>query len=184
MTMNQIKLQIQIRKFSNNRISLFAVIKNPQYIKIGRGVFIAYGTRMEPVCQWGKRRYCPSIVIGDGVNIEQGCHITCADSVIIGKGVSLLPYCMVTDISHDYQNINLPPNRQGITVKKTVIGEGTTIGFGACVMSGVVIGRHCVIGANSVVNKDIPDFCVVVGAPAKIVKRYDRARGKWVDFRE
>ncbi|MDE6627134.1 MAG: acyltransferase [Lachnospiraceae bacterium] len=184
MTFDQIKLQTQIRKLNNGRISFFAMIKNPQHIKIGKGVSIAYGTRIEPVCQWGKRKYRPSIVIGDGVNIEQGCHITCADSVVIGKGASLLPYCMITDISHDYQNINLPPNRQGITVKRTTIGEHTTIGFGACVMPGVTVGKHCVIGANSVVNQDIPDFCVVVGAPARIVKRYDKAKGEWVDSHE
>ena len=42
------------------------------------------------------------------------------------------------------------------------------------------IGKHCIIGANSVVNYDIPDYCVAVGAPAKVIKRYDRDANVWI----
>ena len=47
-------------------------------------------------------------------------------------------------------------------------------------MGNVKIGRHCVVGANSVVTKDIPDYSIAVGSPAKVVKHYDFDRKEWV----
>ena len=62
----------------------------------------------------------------------------------------------------------------GVVIDGVVdIGEGTSI------MPGVTIGRHCSIGANSVVVSDIPDHCVAVGSPARVVRRYDPVSGKW-----
>jgi acetyltransferase-like isoleucine patch superfamily enzyme len=58
------------------------------------------------------------------------------------------------------------------------IGEGSWLGEGVAVI-GACIGRNCVVGANSVVTKDVPDYCVVAGAPARIIKRYDPASGLW-----
>jgi acetyltransferase-like isoleucine patch superfamily enzyme len=156
-----------------------ARISNAQCIGIGNNVTIGFSTRIEPITQWKNRKYRPNIIIGDGVNIEQCCHITCANEVIIGSGTSILPFVMITDISHDYENINIPPNQQGITVKKTIIGKMCSIGTGARIMPGVTIGKHCVIGANSVITKDVPDYSVVVGIPGKIIKQYDFDTKSW-----
>ena len=52
--------------------------------------------------------------------------------------------------------------------------------IGAVIQPGVRVGRHCVIGANSVVLKDIPDFSVAVGVPARVIKRYDAPHDGWV----
>ena len=52
------------------------------------------------------------------------------------------------------------------------IGDGTWIGENVCII-GASIGKQCVIGANSVVLKDIPDYCVAVGLPAKVIKKYN-----------
>lgn len=51
------------------------------------------------------------------------------------------------------------------------IGDGSYIGINAIIVGNVKIGKYCVIGANSVVTKDIPDYSVAVGSPAKIIKR-------------
>ncbi len=51
-------------------------------------------------------------------------------------------------------------------------------------MGNVKVGKHCVIGANSVVIKDIPDYCVAVGNPARIVKILDVKNGQWVKIVE
>jgi len=61
-----------------------------------------------------------------------------------------------------------------------MIGEGSWIGTKVSIIGSVRIGKHCVIGANSVVTKDIPDFSVAVGAPAKVIKRYDFERKEWI----
>lgn len=51
------------------------------------------------------------------------------------------------------------------------IGEGSYIGINAVIVGNVKIGKHCVIGANSVVTKDVPDYCVAVGSPARVIKK-------------
>jgi acetyltransferase-like isoleucine patch superfamily enzyme len=59
-----------------------------------------------------------------------------------------------------------------------VIGEGSWLGENVCVI-GASIGKHCVIGANSVVTKDIPDYSVAVGIPAKVIKKYNFNKCEW-----
>ena len=61
---------------------------------------------------------------------------------------------------------------QGIVQRgqKVSIGEGSYIGINAVIVGNVRIGRHCVVGANSVVTKDVPDYGVAVGSPAKVIK--------------
>lgn len=61
-----------------------------------------------------------------------------------------------------------------------IIGHGSWLGTNVVIVGNVHIGYNCVIGANSVVTKDIPDYCVAVGAPVKIIKKYyrDTAVGK------
>ncbi len=60
------------------------------------------------------------------------------------------------------------------------IGDGTWIGTNAVIVGNVRIGKNCVIGANSVVTKDIPDYCVAVGIPCKVIKRYSLETQNWV----
>ena len=52
------------------------------------------------------------------------------------------------------------------------IGDNSWIGNHAAII-GCSVGRHCVVGANAVVTRDVPDYCVVAGSPARIIKRYD-----------
>ena len=59
------------------------------------------------------------------------------------------------------------------------IGEGTWIGINAVIVGNIRIGKHCVIGANSVVTKDIPDYCVAVGIPVRVIREYNRVSKKW-----
>ena len=61
---------------------------------------------------------------------------------------------------------------------KVRIGSGSWIGENACIL-GVIIGKQCVIGANSVVTKDIPDYSVAVGIPAKVIKKYNFETQQW-----
>lgn len=60
------------------------------------------------------------------------------------------------------------------------IGDGSWIGTNVVVVGNVHIGKHCVIGANSVVTKNIPDYSIAVGVPAKVVKKYDFIENKWI----
>jgi acetyltransferase-like isoleucine patch superfamily enzyme len=64
-------------------------------------------------------------------------------------------------------------------IHEVEIGEGAWIGENVCII-GASVGKGCVIGANSVVTKNIPDYCVAVGAPAKIIKRYSFELNEWL----
>ena len=60
-----------------------------------------------------------------------------------------------------------------ITCKPIIIKEGAWIGAGAAIMKGVTVGKYAIVGANSVVTKDVQDYAVVVGVPAKVIKYLD-----------
>lgn len=62
----------------------------------------------------------------------------------------------------------------------SIIGDNCYISPGVKIIKPVHIGNNVMIGANAVVTKDIPDDCIVVGIPAKIIKRFDVASQKWV----
>lgn len=152
----------------------------PSSIWCGRNVFIGYNARIEGVKKYNESHFTPEIIIGDGVSIQQNLHLTCATRISIGSNTAIAANVTITDINHPYTDIDIPIERQDIETCRIEIGEDCKIYNGAVILMGVRIGKHCVIGANSVVRSDIPDYSVAVGAPAKVVKRYDFETRKWI----
>lgn len=155
------------------------IISNKKHIFIGKNVCIRQNARIEPVLHWINTTYDPKIIIEDGVVIEQNFHLACANYVKIGKDTLISSYVFISDLNHIYEDIMMPVLKQGLEVKKTEIGEKCFVGTGAKIMAGVKIGNNCVIGANAVVTHDVPDFCIVAGIPAKIIKKYNFTTNKW-----
>jgi acetyltransferase-like isoleucine patch superfamily enzyme len=124
----------------------------------------------------------PMIVIDEGTNIGRRCTLSAANRIIIGKFVLIAPNVFIADTHHEYQKLGIPIMHQGITTHddQVTIGDETWIGINTVIIGNVKVGKHCVIGANSVVNKDIPDYCVAVGNPSKIIKTFDVKNGQWV----
>lgn len=116
-----------------------------------------------------------TVRIGRGSEIGERCRISIANSLNIGEKVLISPNVYITDCDHEYRNINVPVIDQGIAQsgQNVSIGDGSYIGINAVIVGNVKIGKHCVIGANSVVTKDISDYCVAVGSPAKLIKRIE-----------
>lgn len=114
-----------------------------------------------------------TVKIGKGSEIGERCRISIANSLEIGDKVLLSPNVYITDCDHEYRNIDIPVIDQGIVQKgqKVSIGDGSYIGINSVIVGNVKIGKHCVIGANSVVTKDVPDYCVAVGSYARVIKR-------------
>lgn len=114
-----------------------------------------------------------TVRIGQGSEIGERCRISIANSLNIREKVLLSPNVYITDCDHEYRNLGIPVIDQGIVQKgQTVsIGDGSYIGINAVIVGNVKIGKHCVIGANSVVTKDVPDYCVAVGSTAKVIKK-------------
>jgi len=97
--------------------------------------------------------------------------------------VNVAQQVLIMDHNHAYEDIEVPIINQGITKGGRIqIGEGTWIGRGAaivCSRGELTIGRHCVVSANSVVTRSIPDYSVVFGMPAAIIRQYDPETRTW-----
>ena len=124
----------------------------------------------------------PMIVVDEGTNIGRRCTISAANRISIGKFVLIAPNVFIADTQHEYQKLEIPIMHQGITTHsdRVTIGDETWIGINAVIMGNVSVGKHCVVGANSVVIRDLPDYCVAVGNPAKVVKALDKKTGQWI----
>jgi acetyltransferase-like isoleucine patch superfamily enzyme len=97
--------------------------------------------------------------------------------------VNVAQQVLIMDHNHAYEDIEIPIVQQGITKGGRIrIGEGSWIGYGAaivCSRGELTIGRHCVVAANSVVTQSIPDYSVVFGMPATIIRQYDPETRAW-----
>jgi acetyltransferase-like isoleucine patch superfamily enzyme len=121
-----------------------------------------------------------SLQIDSGTVLGHMNHIVALKSVHIGKNVLIADKVYISDNLHGYEDVLVPIIHQPIKqIGTVVIGDGSWLGENVCVI-GVKIGKNCVIGSNSVVTKDIPDYCVAVGSPAKIIKRYCTINQKWL----
>ncbi|WP_326514720.1 glycosyltransferase [Clostridium intestinale] len=121
------------------------------------------------------------IEFGEGSNIGRRSTISASNKIIFGKNVLLGPNVLISDHNHEYRDTNIPIIYQGIDSMKNCIniGDETWIGANSVIIGNVKIGKHCVIGSNSVVTKDIPDYCVAVGNPAKVIKTFDTETDTW-----
>lgn len=117
--------------------------------------------------------------IKDGAVIGNMNHIYATHSIVIEEDVLTADKVYISDCAHSYQDILRPIWKQPVKqLNEVIIGRGAWLGENVCVI-GAKVGRGCVIGANSVVTKDIPDYCVAVGAPARVVKKYNTENKLW-----
>lgn len=115
------------------------------------------------------------IIIGDGVSLGEYSHITSSNSIKIGNGVLTGRFVLISDNSHgknDSTDIDFPPiNRNVISNGPIIIEDNVWIGDKVTILSNVHIGKGAIIAANAVVTKDVPDYTVVGGCPAKVIKQ-------------
>ena len=153
-------------------------INGKKNIHIGNNVVISQKSWLEAQPLTGE--VSCELVIGDGTNIGNYNHIYATKSIIIGKKVLTADKVYISDNLHSYKSINIPIIDQPIKqISSVVIGDGSWLGENVCVI-GSKIGKNCVIGANSVVTKDVPDYCVAVGVPARIIKRFNLDQQIWL----
>ncbi|WP_322929394.1 acyltransferase [Providencia huashanensis] len=156
----------------NSIIGKCIFLHNPKNIFIGNRVRIFPGSRFENHNK-GK------ILINDDVSIGQNLHIISSDQqLVIGSGTTISSNVCITNVDHNYTDIMLPVAYQGLTSKKTLIGDNCFIGYGTIIQAGTILRKHCIIGANSVVKGHFPDYSVIAGNPGKIIKCY--SNGNWI----
>ncbi len=156
-------------------------IDSANTISIGRDVFIGHYSWLMGSLD---SRQGKGLKIEDRTVIGHFAHIVASREVVIESDVLIADRVFISDCSHNYENISLPIQMQGIRFIKPVrIGEESWIGENVCIC-GANIGKHCIVGANSVVTKDIPNYCVAAGCPAKVIKRYDAKLKQWVRIQD
>jgi acetyltransferase-like isoleucine patch superfamily enzyme len=148
-------------------------IGNFKRIFIGKKVRIFPGARMEVVSDTA------SIVFEDDISIGQNLHIISGGNLVIKTKTTISSNVLITNIDHAYQAIDQHILQQPHIIKDTIIGENCFIGYGSVIQAGTVLGKQCVVGANAVVRGFFPDYSVIVGSPAKIVKRYNPQNKIW-----
>jgi lipopolysaccharide O-acetyltransferase len=109
--------------------------------------------------------------LGDGSSIAGGCVLSAVSSIRLGRKVLVARNVYVADHSHAFADTARAVLDQGVDrVAPVEIGDGAWLGENVVVGPGVRIGRGAVVGANAVVLDDVPDHCVAVGAPARVVR--------------
>lgn len=119
------------------------------------------------------------IVIGKNVIIGEYTTIQAQSSVIIEDDVLLASKIQIITNTHTYEDISIPIKYQNNVANPVVIKKGAWIGINCTILTGVTIGVNSVVGAGSVVNRDVPDYCIVGGVPARIIKRYNSIKKEW-----
>jgi acetyltransferase-like isoleucine patch superfamily enzyme len=109
------------------------------------------------------------VIIGDHTRI--GLHNTVIGPVTIGNHVNLAQGITVTALNHNFENVELRIDEQGVSTNPVAIADDVWIGANAVVLPGVSIGSHSVVAAGAVVTKDVPAHSLVAGVPAKIIRK-------------
>lgn len=162
------------------------LIRRPIYMRGKSSISYGEGLTTGHACRFdlpGENK--KTLIIGKNCEIGDNVHIVAHEKVVIGDNCLMASKIFISDTSHgDYagenqSSPNTPPNDRNLITKPVSIGNNVWIGENVCILPGVRVGSGCIIGANSVVTKDIPDNCIIAGAPAKLVKIYSANNDKW-----
>ncbi len=149
-------------------------IINGGNVKIGNKFRAGPRFRIETFNEYKNQIFKPEIIIGNNVRFGWDCHIGCINKIVIGSNVLFASRIYISDHFHgktdrDYLEI-FPLERELVSKGPIIIKNDVWIGEGVIIMPGVQIGKGSIVGANAVVTKDIPDYCIVAGVPARVIK--------------
>lgn len=151
---------------------------NLKNVFIGANTTLLTGSRIQLYELDGR---LPRIIIGDGCYLGYNNTFLAGGNITLANGVLMASNILISSENHS-MDPELPIHYmdQPIICKDVEIGEGAWIAERVMIMPGVTIGKKSVIGAGSVVTSSIPDYCIAVGSPARVVKTYDFATHAWV----
>lgn len=164
---------------------------NPIKNKRGKNTIIRWSSRMD-ILPFNKFEIGSKSLIEDFSTINNGVGDvfignetviglgnTIIGPVIIGNGVMLAQNIVVSGLNHGYEDISISPSKQPVSTKQIVINDDVWVGANSTITAGVTIGKHSVIGAGSVVVKDVPEYSIAVGNPARVIKKYNFETKLW-----
>lgn len=130
------------------------------HVKVGKGTNVYHSVTL-----WGPGK----IAIGRHVEIGINTVVYSTESVCISDNCLIAANCYIIDSNHGVSKYKLIREQKSIVKGPVIIEEDVWLGAGTTVLSGVHIGKGAVIGAGAVVNKDIPEYAIAVGVPAKVI---------------
>jgi acetyltransferase-like isoleucine patch superfamily enzyme len=138
-------------------------------------------TMQDPRKRESTQQFNSAISIGSRVTstgqlqVAAMSRVTIEDDVMFGTNVN------ITDGFHGFTHVNEPYKYQELfRIQEITVRQGCWIGQNVVICPGVTIGRMTIVGANSVVTKSLPDRCIAVGSPARVIKTWEETMGKWV----
>lgn len=169
------------------------VVKNPDRMFVGTGVKLGPNSELKATTTFPgswlrhpdgshvRQEFTPVIRIGDRVTATSSLQVVAFDEIVIEDDVMFAANVFVSDGMHGVSTGETAYKYQGISnIAPIHIGRGSWLGQNVVVLPGVTIGELAVIGANSVVTRDVPPQSIAVGAPARVVKRWDVTSQAWV----
>jgi len=142
--------------------------------KIWHFCHVMSGAKIGKNCSLGQNVNIGSrAIIGNGVKIQN--NVSVYDDVIIKDDVFCGPSCVFTNVINPRAFVERKSE-----YKKTLVKKGASIGANATIVCGVTIGEYALVGAGSVVTRDVPDYALVYGNPARVRGKVDR-EGEKVD---
>jgi UDP-2-acetamido-3-amino-2,3-dideoxy-glucuronate N-acetyltransferase len=152
-------------------------VKIGQNTKIWHFSHILSHTEIGDNCSFGQNCVVgPNVKVGNGVKVQN--NVSIYEGVEVEDDVFLGPSMVFTNVINPRAFI---VRREEF--KKTLLKKGCSIGANATIVCGITIGRYVLIGAGAVVNKDVPDFALMVGVPAKQIGWVSKA-GNRLEFDE
>lgn len=139
------------------------LVFHPENIELGSNIYIGHNTIL-------KGYYKNSLTVGDNAWIGQNCFFHSAGGIQIGANVGIAPHVKILTSFHKEQGVETPILFSEIEFQPVSIGDDSDIGIGSIIMPGVSIGKGVQIGAGAVVTKNVPDFAVFTGVPAKLLR--------------
>lgn len=129
---------------------------------IGRWVHLGVDTALR--CHEG------TLSLGDKSVLARDVSINCYLDVEIGAAALIADGVYISDFDHKFTDLTMPIKDQGINKSRVRVEPDVWLGTKVTVSRGVVIGEGSVVGANAVVTRDLPAYCIAVGAPARVIK--------------
>ncbi len=158
-------------------------LRNTKFVDLGNNLTTGVGCRIEALPLNREAGIC--IRLGNQVQLNDYVHIGAIKSVEIGDEVLIASKVFITDHNHgDFRQtskmeIQKAPIKRSLSAKSVRIGSRCWLGENVVILPGVELGEGCVIGASAVVTQSFPPFSLIVGNPARLLKRYNFETETW-----